>query len=289
MARGRECLEQQRRRLPTNKFKRLHLNLPTSSQDSLVDAADWDACIKAEWQPPMSDSSLSIWVGLDIGVKSDATAIVAVTWDQQTKQVKVVSSQVFYPQPHEPLNIDGLVPFQIGKLRSKYKLRSVQYDPWQAISLAQRLSRSGINMIECQQTPGFLTEITGNLLNLIRHRPLVAPPDQEMRLAITRAAVTETGRGVRIVKGATDAKIDSVIALALACWGAVTEGEAAEQSAMTFASPIITTKHRDTGQVAVYGAPNNPHGPPAHWIKSGQPAEPWKNWIDSYGIRSNKF
>ena len=30
---GREYLEQQRRRLPSNKFKRLHLNLPTSSED----------------------------------------------------------------------------------------------------------------------------------------------------------------------------------------------------------------------------------------------------------------
>ena len=274
---GREYLEQQRRRLPSNKFKRLHLNLPTSSEDSFVDVSDWNACINAEWKPPVSDFNLSIWVGLDIGFRSDATAIVAVTWDRQAKQVKVVSSQVFYPQPHEPLNIDGLVPFQIGKLRSKYKLRSVHFDPWQAIALAQRLSRSGINMIECQQTPGFLTELTGNLLNLIRHRSLVALDDQEMRLAITRAAVTETGRGVRIVKGATEAKIDSVIALALACWGAVTEGEAVEPSAMTFASPIITTKHRDTGQVAVYGAPHDPQGPPAHWIKSGQPAEPWRN------------
>jgi phage terminase large subunit-like protein len=283
---GRDYLEQQRRRLPSNKFKRLHLNLPTSSEASFVDAADWEACIDPEWKPPVSDPKLDLWVGLDIGIRHDGTALVGVTWDHQAKQVKVVSSQVFYPQPHEPLNIDGLVPFQIGKLRARYRLRGVYFDPWQALAIAHRLSQSGINMHECPQTTGFLTEITGNLLNLIRHRSLVVPPDQEeMRLTIIRAAVTETGRGVRIVKGSDDAKIDSLIALAMACWGAVTEGEVVEPSAMTFASPIITSKNRDTGQVTVFGAPQDPKVP-SHYLKQNQGAEPWRNWVSSYGIRT---
>ena len=36
-------LEQQRHRLPSNKFKRLHLNLPVSSELAFIDPSDWDA------------------------------------------------------------------------------------------------------------------------------------------------------------------------------------------------------------------------------------------------------
>jgi len=86
---------------------------------------------------------------------------------------------------------------------------------------AQRLTARGVPMLEFPQTVGGLTEASNNLYELIKGRNLVVYPDEDMRLAISRAVAVESPRGWKISKAVQTHKIDVVIALGLAALGAV--------------------------------------------------------------------
>ena len=66
-----------------------------------------------------------------------------------------------------------------------------------------------------------MTAASQNLFELINSQALVAYADEQMRLAISRAVAVETPRGWRIGKDKQTHKIDIVVALAMACYGAV--------------------------------------------------------------------
>jgi phage terminase large subunit-like protein len=88
-------------------------------------------------------------------------------------------------------------------------------------SSAQRLQQAGVPMREYPQTVGNLTEIGTNLYELIKARGIVAYPDADLRLAISRSIAVETSRGWRIAKEKAAHKIDVVVALAMAAYSAM--------------------------------------------------------------------
>jgi phage terminase large subunit-like protein len=89
------------------------------------------------------------------------------------------------------------------------------------VSTAQRLAKHGIKVEEFPQSIGNLTLASQTLYELIRDRNLVAYPDDAIRLAISRAVAVETSRGWRISKERQSHRIDVVVAMAMACYGAM--------------------------------------------------------------------
>src|SRR4029077_2908091 len=85
----------------------------------------------------------------------------------------------------------------------------------------QRLTAAGLPMVEFPQSVPNLTEASTNLYEIIKGRNLIAYPDPDLRLAISRAGALETTRGWRIAKEKQAHKIDVVVALAQAALGAV--------------------------------------------------------------------
>jgi phage terminase large subunit-like protein len=100
-------------------------------------------------------------------------------------------------------------------------VRGVFYDPYQMAAVAQRLQQAGVPMREYPQTVGNLTEIGSGLFELIKARGILAYPDADLRLAISRAIAVETSRGWRIAKEKAAHKIDIVVALAMAAHAAM--------------------------------------------------------------------
>jgi phage terminase large subunit-like protein len=90
-----------------------------------------------------------------------------------------------------------------------------------ARSTSQRLAKHGIKIEEFPQSPGNLTLASQTLYELIRGRNLTVYPDEAIRLAVSRAIAVETSRGWRIAKEKQSHKIDVVVALAMACHGAM--------------------------------------------------------------------
>ena len=137
----------------------------------------------------------------------------------------MVTHRVFQPTPDQPLDFEATIERTLLELRQHFCLCKVLFDPYQMQATAQRLTRAGVRLQEFPQSPANLTTVSQNLFELIRGQNILAYPDPEMRLAISRAVAVETPRGWRITKQMQSHKIDVVIALAMAAHATI-QGQA---------------------------------------------------------------
>ncbi len=168
----------------------------------------------------VADRAVPIWVGIDASVRHDSTALAAVTWCKDQQQVRLVTHRIFTPNPNREIDFAIDVEQTLRDLNQRFALRAVWYDPFQMAASSQRLLREGIPMKEYPQTVGNLTAMGENLFQLIKGRNLLVYPDDEIRLAVSRAVAVEGPRGWKIAKDKQSHQIDIVIAMgmaALAC------------------------------------------------------------------------
>jgi hypothetical protein len=216
-----EWLAQMRRQLRPNAYLRMIENRFVSTESSFVDMDWFDACTEVSLRPVVADRGLSVWVGVDASTKRDTTAIVAVAWDAASKRVRLVAHRIFAPTAAEPLNFEACVENTVREFCGRFAVRGVYYDPYQMAATAQRLLAAGVPMKEYPQTSANLTAIGSNLYELIKGRGIVVYPDEQIRLAVSRAVAVESPRGWRIAKEKVSHKIDVVVALAMATRAAV--------------------------------------------------------------------
>jgi phage terminase large subunit-like protein len=251
-----EWREQMRQQLRSNAYLRLIENRWVSTESTFVDMAWWDDCIDVALRPVVADGNLPIWVGVDASVKRDSTAIVCTTWDEQAKRVRLVWHRIFHPSPNDPLDFEATIEHTLTELGERFDVREIRFDPYQLISVAQRLRGQSLPMIEFAQSVPNLTESSTNLYELIKGRNLELYADAEIRLAISRAVAIETSRGWRIAKEKVSHKIDVVVALAQAALGAVRKGQEGE--------PAITRYYQDrVAQMAAEDARQEGAQPPS--------------------------
>jgi phage terminase large subunit-like protein len=216
-----EWLEQMRGQLRPNAFLRMIENRFVTNESPFVDPAWWQACEDPAFHPVVADERLPVFVGVDASVKRDATAIVACTWDHKAGKVRLVWHRTFQPSVKDPLDFEATVEATLLELTDRFRVCAVYFDPYQMVSVAQRLLQVGLPMEEFPQTVPNLTEASSNLYDLVKGRGLAVYADEGLRLAIRRAIAVETSRGWRIAKEKTSHKIDVVVALAMAALGAV--------------------------------------------------------------------
>jgi hypothetical protein len=212
-------IEQMRATMRPNAFRRMICNEWVSSESSFVEMRWWDSCTDPQMRPVLSDKNLNVWIGIDASVKRDSTAIVAVTADGTA--VRLISHRIFQPSPDDPLDFEKTIEATILELQRRFTVVAVLFDPYQMQSTAQRLTKAGLPMHEFPQSMPNLTAASTNLFEIVKHRNLAVYPDADMRLAISRAIAVETSRGWRITKEKAAHKIDVVVALAQACYGAL--------------------------------------------------------------------
>jgi phage terminase large subunit-like protein len=236
-------LAEMRRSLRANQFLRMIQNQFVTSESSFIDIEKWDAIVDRNATPTLLNKDLPVYIGIDASVKHDSTAIVAVTFDKETQRVRLVSHKVFQPSPDEPLDFEATIEATVLDMSRRFDVKRVLYDPFQMQHTSQRLRNARIRIDELPQTVGNLTSIGQNLFDLIEARQLSVYPDAAMRLAVAHSVAVETPRGFRITKTSKGHKIDSVIALAMACWATVDMGMQ-EQKPMRFVvgDQVLTTQ-----------------------------------------------
>jgi phage terminase large subunit-like protein len=173
----------------------------------------------------MADKSVSVWVGVDASVKRDSTAIVACSWDDKAKKVRLIWHRIFTPRKSDPIDFEQMIEETILDLRKRFLVRRVHFDPYQMQASAQRLRRLSVPMYEFPQSVPNLTRASQNLYELIKSQDISLYPDADIRLAIQRSVAVESTRGWRIAKEKSSHKIDVVVALGMAAIGAVKWGQ----------------------------------------------------------------
>jgi phage terminase large subunit-like protein len=214
-------LAEMRRSLRPGAYLRMIENRFVTTESSFIDLAWWDACVDPAVTPLVTQHSLPVTVGIDASVKRDSTAIVAVTWDRQRQKVVLVWHRIYQPTPDDPLDFETAIESTVLDLHSRFRLTQVLFDPYQMAASAQRLTRAGVKMVEYPQSSPNLTASSQGLYELIKGRNIVAYPDPQLRLALSRAVAVEGSRGWKISKEKQTHKIDVVVALAMAALAAI--------------------------------------------------------------------
>lgn len=205
-------LSQQKGRLRKATFRRLHLNEWTSGIESFIEPELWDQCINKKLSPILPSREVRLTAGVDIGIKNDFSAVVAVT--RNGNRIKLACHKVWKPSKENPLDLE-VVEGYLRELNKNYVLESVVYDPFQFHGSAMRLKKEGLPMLEYPQTSDRLTRMGQLIFDLIKGGNLELYPDKEMRSQALHTKAKETQRGWRLVKGGKQ-KIDIIIALAMA-------------------------------------------------------------------------
>jgi phage terminase large subunit-like protein len=212
-------LAEMRRSLRPNAYARMICNEFVSAESQFVDMAAWDSCVQPSLTP--TRERIPVWVGIDASTKRDSSALVAVTFDKTSQCVRLVQHRVFTPAPGDPIDFEGTIEATLLDWRKRYHLRRAWFDPFQMAAVAQRLAKAHVPIEEFPQTIPNLTAATSNLFDLIQARSLVLYRDAAMRLAVSRAIVTESSRGWKIDKLKQSHHIDVIVALSMAALAAV--------------------------------------------------------------------
>ncbi|HWP23590.1 MAG TPA: hypothetical protein VNM15_05335 [Candidatus Binatia bacterium] len=207
----------QRKELRPQTYLRLHENRWATGAERFIDSELWDPCVDDEHRPSIVSRRDPIFVGIDIGLKHDNAARVAVKWDGASEKLVLVSHRIWKPTPGEPLDIEATIEADIRSLYDHGDLVEALIDPFQAHRSITTLQAANIPIREFPQTTGNCTLLGQTLFDLLKGRNLVLYPDEEMRQQALSTVAIEHVRGWRIAKEKSSKKIDAIVALALAC------------------------------------------------------------------------
>jgi len=220
-----EYYTDQRAALRDGAFARFHENKRATGNEQFIQAEVWDLCVDPNHRPELPNDSIGrLFVGVDASFKHDSAAVVAVYYDSDKSQVVLARHRIWQPSAKEPLDLDGTIGAFLRELHKGYSVSEIRYDPYQMHDLATRLGGDGIPMIEFPQTIPNLTQMGQNLFELIKGGNIRLYPDADMRLAALHAVAVQSPRGWKITKEKAAYKIDCIVALAMACLGAVENG-----------------------------------------------------------------
>lgn len=213
-------LREQRRRpgMRPNVYLRLHENRWISYESSFIDINFWDSCVQTDHRPLLADKSKRLFIGVDVGLRKDTTGVVAVYKEQN--RIYLAAHRCWKPTRKKPVKLSEVEAY-ISMLHTNFQIAELRYDPSQFERSAEILRSQGIKLERFDQTVKRLTYMSQNLYSLIKDGNIVLYRDKEMRDHAEKATAKETDSGWRIVKKKSSSKIDLIIALGMACVGAI--------------------------------------------------------------------
>jgi phage terminase large subunit-like protein len=213
---------EQRRLLRPNSYIRQHENRFVAAESQFITAEMWDAIVDPNHTPILSGGA--VHVAIDLGVKSDTSAIVAVCFDPSGKKLMVAFHKIWRPSKGKPVSLDDVKSY-IREIRQQHKVQSISADPSQAYLAIQQLwSEDRIKVEEFVQSQSSGVKMGETLYGLVRDANLIAYKSAELREHVLNAVAADTGAGIRLVKGKATRKIDAAIALSMALVAAIAAG-----------------------------------------------------------------
>lgn len=169
----------------------------------------WDAL----YDPYDFVAGAPTWVGVDVGLKRDSTAVVAVQRDEEG--MYRVASRTWIPTTDMPVDVTDVME-HIRELSRAYDVQAISYDNRFFDVPAKMLSDEGLPMVEVPQSVERMTPVCGSLLELIKGQQLRHNGDETLTTHVLNAVPRFNERGFTLQKSKSRGRIDGAIALALA-------------------------------------------------------------------------
>ncbi|MCF8042053.1 MAG: hypothetical protein K9L19_00090 [Desulfarculaceae bacterium] len=213
-------LAQQERRLPDHVFKRLHRNEWTSGVGTFLTRSDVDLALDPELGNTHGGQGQLYFAAVDLGLVHDSTAVVVVHRDPITDKVALDHVQTFKGSPASPVVLSQVENHLLALYQGFDRLGRLSLDPYQAVSMIQRLREKGLPVEPFNFTPANITRLTQNLFQLFKDRRISLFEYDQLVNELLTVKVVEKSYGLRIdhEHGKHD---DHVIALGMAALAAV--------------------------------------------------------------------
>lgn len=201
-------------------WRRFACGIWTEGEEPWIEPRSWDDC--ADPDLVLQDGE-EVILGVDIGVRHDCSAVVAVA---RRGERFAVEARILEPPARGSLPLE-LVENTIRDLCVRFRVTAVAFDPWSFRRSAELLGDAGVPMVEVPQSPERMANASANLFRLIESGDLIHDGDPELRAHVLAGVTKETERGWRLQKDPKLARpIDALIALAMACFVGSTRQEA---------------------------------------------------------------
>jgi phage terminase large subunit-like protein len=197
---------------PEGHFRLFRLGQHIDGVDSWLGAngpALWDA-LEAPFDFVAGDPT---WIGVDIGIKRDSTAVVAIQRDPDGHLH--ASARFWVPSEDQPVDVTDVME-HIRELARAYDVRAVSFDPRLFAVPATMLADEGLPLVEIPQSVERMSTVLGSLLELIKRGEIRHDGDELLRQHVLNAVPRFNERGFTLQKSKSRGRIDGVIALGLA-------------------------------------------------------------------------
>jgi hypothetical protein len=213
-----DTLDEQRRLLPVSAFQRLWQNRWVAEAGDALEGADIDAAVNRELANHVVIPGWHFIAALDLGLKSDATALVIVGVNIELQRVYVAGISAWRPMPGRTVSIEAI--------EKEFLYRDDYYggfiltvvDPWQAAQLCERLRAKGLNVHEYGYSAANMHDQATALLSLFREQRIELYPDADLIADLRLCAISErTGNRLKLELARDErGHSDRLAALALA-------------------------------------------------------------------------
>lgn len=153
------------------------------------------------------------WVGVDVGIKRDSTAVVIV---QRRDDGRLHARlRLWLPTADEPVDVTDVMA-HLRELSRTYQLVSIAFDPRFFDVPAKMLLDEGLPVEEVPQSAEQMTRAVGSLYERVKRGQLSHDGDAVFEHQVLNAVARIHERGFTLSKQKSRSRIDAVIALALA-------------------------------------------------------------------------
>jgi len=162
------------------------------------------------WEP-LADAPT--WVGVDVGIKRDSTAVVHV--QRRPDGLLHAWARFWIPTSGEPVDVTDVMGY-LRNLAALHRVEAISFDPRFFDVPAKMLLDEGLPMLEIPQSVERMTSVCGTLLELIKRSEIRHEHDEALATHVLNAVPRLNERGFTLQKSKSRGRIDGAIALGLA-------------------------------------------------------------------------
>lgn len=153
------------------------------------------------------------WVGVDVGIKRDSTAVAIIQRDEEG--LMRATARFWLPTSDQPVDVTDVME-HIRELARAYDVQAVSFDARFFDVPAKMLADEGLPMVEVPQSVEQMTRVCGSMLETIKRSEIRHDGDDVLATHVLNAIPRFNERGFTLQKSKSRGRIDGVIALALA-------------------------------------------------------------------------
>lgn len=207
------------------RFNRLFYGIWSPNSGDALDPAAIDECTTLPGQmykrPHPSPDNWQFVAGLDLGISHDHSALVVLGIKQGDPTIHLAEVMSWAPPKGGQVDL-AAVECGVRDVHRRYRLRTLLFDPFQAVMLAQSLSRQHIVVEPMEFVGKNLNLMANTLIDVFNTRSIALYPDAQLIRDLGRLTIVEKSYGYKLESTRdADGHADRATALAICLPAAV--------------------------------------------------------------------